>query len=437
MLTAGWKLDIERQHQLPTVSVDDVLQMQSLLPLVDFSQVRAVYLELVHRLRHAGISISDRRAVKLQRLQAASALLCGRFVVSPTDLWIPRDIWDTEEQQEVIATIVQDAVNRHLADDVVRHPCGAGQRRSQPRRIGAGFRTTRLAYQRRRRQPDDPRLIRATSSACSVAGFPGLPIPSSDRFWKRSSNGSGSASAGRNDADLCTATSHRPRRTWDRCGRTVAWKFAKRATESGCGRPIRPIPYDRSCEACPGAVVLGEYRRPALPCRLSCAAWAPSDWPVDQALELAECAAADGALPARLSDRIPMRLVADGSYREPNLLLTSLSLWTSYGVTAPQVRLDRWHFAVSAKEEVIVRGVPLPPLPGNPTRGGAGSRRAQRMALVPGRRRRDSAPDVQAFDKRPTVVDCPRTARADRVGPLCPGHSVSDSPVGTGRTNGQ
>jgi hypothetical protein len=70
------------------------------------------------------------------------------------------------------------------------------------------------------------------------------------------------------------------------------------------------------------------------------------------------------ALPARLSDRIPMRLVADGSYREPNLLLTSLSLWTSYGVTAPQVRLDRWHFAVSAKEEVIVRGVPLPPLPG-------------------------------------------------------------------------
>ena len=126
VLTAGWKLDIERQHQIPTVSVDDVLQMQSLLPLIDFSQVRAVYLELVHRLRHAGISISDRRAVKLQRLQAASSLLCGRFVVSPTDLWILRYIWDTEEQQEVIASIVQDAVNRHLEEDVVRHPRAQG-----------------------------------------------------------------------------------------------------------------------------------------------------------------------------------------------------------------------------------------------------------------------------------------------------------------------
>jgi MoxR-like ATPase len=126
VLTAGWKLDIERQHQIPTVSVDDVLQMQSLLAVVDFSQVRAVYLELVHRLRHAGISISDRRAVKLQRLQAASSLLCGRFVVSPTDLWILRYIWDTEEQQEVIATIVQDAVNRHLENEIVRHPRAQG-----------------------------------------------------------------------------------------------------------------------------------------------------------------------------------------------------------------------------------------------------------------------------------------------------------------------
>ena len=87
VLTAGWKLDIERQQAIPAVSVDDVLQMQSLLPQVDFSQVHAAYLELVHRLRHAGISISDRRAVKLQRLQAAARpalrTICGfadRFV---------------------------------------------------------------------------------------------------------------------------------------------------------------------------------------------------------------------------------------------------------------------------------------------------------------------------------------------------------------------
>jgi MoxR-vWA-beta-propeller ternary system domain bpX2 len=70
------------------------------------------------------------------------------------------------------------------------------------------------------------------------------------------------------------------------------------------------------------------------------------------------------ALPAELPNRIPLSLVADQVYRESNLLLTSLAEWTAYGVTAPQVRLDRWHFAVSEKGDVIVRGTPLPPLAG-------------------------------------------------------------------------
>jgi MoxR-vWA-beta-propeller ternary system domain bpX2 len=70
------------------------------------------------------------------------------------------------------------------------------------------------------------------------------------------------------------------------------------------------------------------------------------------------------ALAADVPGRVPIRLVADHTYREPNLLLTSLTEWAAYGVTAAQVRLDRWHFAVSAREEVIVRGTPLPPLPG-------------------------------------------------------------------------
>jgi hypothetical protein len=70
------------------------------------------------------------------------------------------------------------------------------------------------------------------------------------------------------------------------------------------------------------------------------------------------------ALPATLPNRVQLQLVGDHSYREPNLLLTSLAEWTAYGLIAPQVRLDCWHFAVSDKQEVIVRGTPLPPLAG-------------------------------------------------------------------------
>lgn len=117
VLSAGWKLDVESAEQTPAMTVDDILRLQSLLPHADFSDVRSVYLDLVHRLRHAGIAISDRRAVKLQRLQAAGAMLCGRFEVIPSDLWVLRYIWDTEEQQEVIATIVHETIDRHAADD--------------------------------------------------------------------------------------------------------------------------------------------------------------------------------------------------------------------------------------------------------------------------------------------------------------------------------
>ena len=67
---------------------------------------------MIHRLRHAGIPLSDRRAVKLQRLMAASALLCGRLEVNAADLWVLRYIWDAEDQQEVLGSIVQDAIDK-------------------------------------------------------------------------------------------------------------------------------------------------------------------------------------------------------------------------------------------------------------------------------------------------------------------------------------
>ena len=111
VLAAGWMLDIEARRQSPAMTVEDVLVLQSMLPLADFTRVRPAYLELIHRLRHAGIAISDRRAVKLAAVLAASAFLCGRTLVEETDLWILRYIWDTQEQQEVIAAIVQEAVD--------------------------------------------------------------------------------------------------------------------------------------------------------------------------------------------------------------------------------------------------------------------------------------------------------------------------------------
>ncbi len=50
--------------------------------------------------------------------------------------------------------------------------------------------------------------------------------------------------------------------------------------------------------------------------------------------------------------------------REPALLTTAVSVWGAYGKNAPQVRLDRWTVAVSENGDALVRGKPLPPIPG-------------------------------------------------------------------------
>ena len=110
VLVAGWKLERTNGQPQTSMTVDDVRELSTLMDEVNLEPVRNRYVQLVQRLRHAGVQLSDRRAVKIQRLMAASALLCGRLDVNTTDFWVLRYIWDTEEQQDVVAAIVNDVV---------------------------------------------------------------------------------------------------------------------------------------------------------------------------------------------------------------------------------------------------------------------------------------------------------------------------------------
>jgi MoxR-like ATPase len=115
VLDAGWKLQRADAPLPATIRFDEVEALQRLLPLVDLSPLRGTYAELVQRIRHAGVSISDRRAVKIQRLLAASALLCGRMAARISDLWVLKHIWDTEEQREVLQSLVGASLSREDA----------------------------------------------------------------------------------------------------------------------------------------------------------------------------------------------------------------------------------------------------------------------------------------------------------------------------------
>ena len=109
VLTAGWKLS-QAAPTRSSLHFDDLRMVQKDLPGVDLRDVRQPFADLVRRIRHAGIPVSDRRAVKLQRVIAASALLCGRDRARLSDLWVVRHIWDTDDQREVLAGLVQQCI---------------------------------------------------------------------------------------------------------------------------------------------------------------------------------------------------------------------------------------------------------------------------------------------------------------------------------------
>lgn len=111
VLLAGWKLD-STQADKPTITPSEIIEMQQKSKLVDLSPIRKQYVDLVHNLRSTGIKVSDRRAVKIQNLLAASALICNRDEAIVSDLWVLKHIWDTEEQIEILAGIVDAVIEK-------------------------------------------------------------------------------------------------------------------------------------------------------------------------------------------------------------------------------------------------------------------------------------------------------------------------------------
>jgi MoxR-like ATPase len=120
VLDAGWKLEQDRTRPAKSVSIEEVRDLGRILTQVDLAAARPHILAIVRRLRLAGLAVSDRRAVKMQRLVAASALLCGRLEANVSDLWVFRYIWDTEEQVEILAAIVEETLSKSDARDA--HP---------------------------------------------------------------------------------------------------------------------------------------------------------------------------------------------------------------------------------------------------------------------------------------------------------------------------
>src|SRR6185503_9080611 len=99
----------------PIVSVAEIRKLQERLPqFLRFSdEFLARYKGLIFQIRSEGVSVSDRRVVKLLKLFAASALIDGRPVAHDGDFFVLRHIWNSTDQISLLDDIVGPVLEKH------------------------------------------------------------------------------------------------------------------------------------------------------------------------------------------------------------------------------------------------------------------------------------------------------------------------------------
>jgi MoxR-like ATPase len=121
MLLLGWRDEQQRIRASPdpagldaksrlhvTVSPHHLRTLQQQVAQVDLAGIYGAYLEILRAIRGAGIKFSDRRAVKAQKVFAASALLGGRGEAELPDLRWLANLWADEADEESLRRIVVD-----------------------------------------------------------------------------------------------------------------------------------------------------------------------------------------------------------------------------------------------------------------------------------------------------------------------------------------
>ncbi len=119
LLDAGWNIERERirlgrsEAMVPVLdSLDQIKTAYDALEQVNVAPIFDDYRELIRQIRSEGISVSDRRVIKLLKLIAAAALLRGELQASPADLWVLLHIWNKPEQISTLQAIVGPVVER-------------------------------------------------------------------------------------------------------------------------------------------------------------------------------------------------------------------------------------------------------------------------------------------------------------------------------------
>jgi MoxR-like ATPase len=123
LMTRGARLEAARMTRAPStvrplISAADLRTLQAGFDrYMQFPEdFLARYKGLIFQVRSEGISVSDRRAVKLLKLFAASAVFDGRTRVHDGDFFVLRHIWNNLDQVELLEEIVNPVVDAYYRE---------------------------------------------------------------------------------------------------------------------------------------------------------------------------------------------------------------------------------------------------------------------------------------------------------------------------------
>ena len=108
LLEGGWRSDLQ-----PVATTAEIAHLDTLsqaVRSVELAPARPGLVNAIRQLRQAGLSLSDRRIVKAQRLIAAAAVLAGRTSAADADLWPLLYVLPTLEAQQSAREVLKDTL---------------------------------------------------------------------------------------------------------------------------------------------------------------------------------------------------------------------------------------------------------------------------------------------------------------------------------------
>ena len=178
LLAAGWAIERDgklRDDAAGAPTADDLRDMARRAKDADLTGVLETYADAVTKARDLGVALSDRRAVKVLKLVAGSAVMCGRTAANASDLWVLRYVWDRVEQIGPLGALVTGLLDG-VRDADAPHPRAVRPEQVDPealareleqaeRELSAGLKLVEAARLRERVQAVSDRAAWVTDAA--------------------------------------------------------------------------------------------------------------------------------------------------------------------------------------------------------------------------------------------------------------------------------